>query len=516
MPVTVKKGTNVLEAARTLGIDISAFCYHPGLPIVAQCRQCLVSVEKNPKLQPSCQQTCGDGMVVHTTDAQSTLARKQQLEFTLLNHPIDCPICDKAGECTLQRLYFQHDNADSRVDVPKVRKDKVVDLGPTIVLDQERCILCSRCIRTCDEVAGEHQLEFAYRSDHEVLTTAPGAQLDNPYSLNTVDVCPVGALTAKDFRFTMRAWELEATPSVCNGCATGCNIEIHHKHGRAWRLVPRHNPDVNKYWMCDEGRFTYHGLREHRLAGALVDGLPAGWDRAIRAAADHLTPLLSGGAEPRGPATVGVVLSAEYTNEDNFALARLAKAWGVTHVYLAGKPAVPGRADGRLRVADVNPNTRGVALIAEALGLALAPVVDLSAGVRSLVMLGAELPGIDQAKLRELDVIAISCHERGPVTTAKVALPAAAWAEVAGTVTNATNLVQRMHAAFAPPGQALPAWEAIVRLAQATPIGAANKLSFVHARDVFKDMTQTVAAWRALTWGREARPLALRFAGSRG
>jgi NADH-quinone oxidoreductase subunit G len=511
MPVTVKKGTNVLEAARTLGVDISAFCYHPGLAVVAQCRQCLVSVENNPKLQPSCQQTCGEGMVVHTTDAQSTLARKQQLEFTLLNHPIDCPICDKAGECTLQKLYFDHDNADSRVDVPKVEKDKVVDLGPTIVLDQERCILCSRCIRTCDEVAGDHQLEFAHRGDHQVLTTAPGALLDNPYSLNTVDVCPVGALTAKDFRFTMRAWELEATPSVCNGCATGCNIEIHHKHGRAWRLVPRHNPDVNKYWMCDEGRLTYHPLREHRLAAALVDGLPAGWERAIRAAASHLAPLLSS-----APQTIGVVLSAEHSNEDNFALGKLAKAWGTTHVYLAGKPPVPERADGRLRVADVNANTQGIALIAEALGLAARPTVDLSADVRSLVMLGAELPGIDAGKLRELDVIAISAHERGPVVTAKVALPAAAWAEAAGTVTNAKNLVQRMHTAFAPPGQALPAWEAIVRLAQATSVGTAHKLGFAHAREVFKDMTQTVAAWSALTWAREARPLALRFAGSRG
>jgi NADH-quinone oxidoreductase subunit G len=511
MSVTVKKGTNVLEAARTLGIDISAFCYHPGLAVVAQCRQCLVAVEKNPKLQPSCQQTCGDGMVVHTTDPQSTLARKQQLEFTLLNHPIDCPICDKAGECTLQRLYFEHDNADSRVDVPKVHKAKVVDLGPHIVLDQERCILCSRCIRTCDEVAGDHQLEFAHRGDHEVLTTAPGAQLDNPYSLNTVDVCPVGALTAKDFRFTMRAWELEATPSVCNGCATGCNIEIHHKHGRAWRLVPRHNPDVNKYWMCDEGRFTYHPLREHRLAGAIVDGLPAGWDRAIRAAADHLAPLLADGA-----GSVGVVLSAEHTNEDNFALARLAKAWGLASVYLAARPDVPDRADGRLRVADVNPNRRGVQLIAEALGLALAPVGEVSPGVRTLVVLGSELPGVEASRLRELDVIAIASHEHAPVAAAKVALPVAAWAEVAGTVTSSNGLVQRMHAAFAPPGQALPAWEAIVRLAQATPTAAAARLSYAHAREVFKDMTQGVTAWRALTWAREARPLSLRFAGSRG
>src|ERR1700733_13216074 len=340
--VSVPKGTNVLEAAKLLGIDISAFCHHPGLPIVAQCRQCLVSVEKNPKLQPSCQQVVGEGMVVHTTDPASTLARKQQLEFTLVNHPIDCPICDKAGECTLQRLYFEHDNADSRVDVPKVHKAKVVDLGPTIVLDQERCILCSRCIRTCDEVAGEHQLEFAHRGDHEVLTTAPGAQLDNPYSLNTVDVCPVGALTQKDFRFTMRAWELEATPSVCNGCATGCNVEIQHKHGRAWRLVPRHNPDVNHYWMCDEGRFTYHGLREHRLAAATIDGLPAGWDRAVAAAA----------ARFKAVANLAVVLSATCSNEDNFALGKLAKEWGLATVYVAARDAVPERADGKLRVAD--------------------------------------------------------------------------------------------------------------------------------------------------------------------
>ncbi|HSN27089.1 MAG TPA: 2Fe-2S iron-sulfur cluster-binding protein [Kofleriaceae bacterium] len=508
--VTVPKGTNVLEAARTLGLDISAFCYHPGLPVVAQCRQCLVSIEKNPKLQPSCQQVVAEGMVVHTTDPASTLARKQQLEFTLVNHPIDCPICDKAGECTLQRLYFDHDNADSRVDTPKVHKDKAVDLGPNIVLDQERCILCSRCIRTCDEVAGQHQLEFAYRGDHEELTTAPGEQLDNPYSLNTVDVCPVGALTSKDFRFTMRAWELEATPSVCNGCATGCNVEIHHKNGRAWRLVPRHNPAVNKYWMCDEGRFTYHSAREERLAGATVDGLPAGWDRALASAAKRLGVFLKDASQ------IGVVLSALHTNEDNFALASLAKAWGAGHVYIAGKPPVPARADGRLRVADVNPNMAGVKAIAEALGLTATPAFELGttlpANLRGLVVLGDVLPGLDAGKLKELEVISIAAHERGPVPSARVALPAADWLEVSGTITNNQGLVQRMHAAFAPPGQAIPAWEAVVRLAHATGV----KLAWTHAREVFKDMAAAVPPWNTLVWAREARPLALRFAGSRG
>lgn len=507
--VTVPKGTNVLEAARTLGLDISAFCYHPGLKIVAQCRQCLVSIEKNPKLQPSCQQVVADGMVVHTTDAHSTLARKQQLEFTLLNHPIDCPICDKAGECTLQKLYFDHDNQNSRVDVPKVRKDKAVDLGPHIVLDQERCILCSRCIRTCDEVAGQHQLEFANRGDHEVLTTAPGEQLDNPYSLNTVDVCPVGALTSKDFRFTMRAWELEATPSVCNGCATGCNVEIHHKQGRAWRLVPRHNPDVNSYWMCDEGRFTYHEIREQRLASATVEGLPASWDRALASAAKRLGVFL------KDPSQVAVVLSAQHSNEDNFALAKLAKSWNVTQVYFAARPPVPARADGKLRVADVNPNTTGVKAIAEALGLAIAPAYELDRSLppslRAIVMLG-DVFGGDPGKLRELEMISIAAHERGPVQHAKVALPAALWAENAGTITNAQGRVQRMHAAFAPPGTAIPAWEAVVRLAHATGV----KLAWTHPREVFKDMTAQVPAWKELTWAREARPLQLRFAGSRG
>ena len=508
VPVTVPKGTNVLEAARKVGVDISAFCYHPGLSIAACCRQCLVSIEKNPKLQPSCQQTAGEGMVVRTADPQSTLARKQMLEFTLVNHPIDCPICDKAGECTLQKLYFDHDNADSRVDVPKVEKPKVKDLGPHIVLDAERCILCTRCIRVCDEVAGSHQLEMVHRGDHQELTTAPGQRLDNAYSLNTVDVCPVGALTSKDFRFTMRAWELEATPSVCHGCATGCNVEIHHKNGRAWRLVPRLNTEVNGHWMCDEGRFTYHDLREGRLAAPVVAGLPASWDKALRTAADKL-------ARARESAGgVAVVLSAQASNEDNFALARLAAAWKA-HVFWTGRAHNPERADDKLRDADINPNTAGVKAIAAAAGdaTALASAID-AGGIKCVVMLGWDLPVPDPtlARLRELDVIALATHDRGPVKHAAVALPIAAWAETHGSITNRDGLLQRTHAAFPPPGHAVPGWEAVVRLAQAT--GA--KLTWAQGRDVWKDMTAAVAPWKDQPWGREVRPLLLRFAGSRG
>ena len=507
--VTVPKGTNVLEAARKIGVDISAFCYHPGLSIAACCRQCLVSIEKNPKLQPSCQQTAGEGMVVRTTDAVSTLARQQMLEFTLVNHPIDCPICDKAGECTLQKLYFEHDNHDSRVDTPKVHKPKVVDLGPHIVLDAERCILCTRCIRVCDEVADNHQLEMAHRGDHEELTTAPGERLDNPYSLNTVDVCPVGALTSKDFRFTMRAWELDASPSICPGCATGCNIELHHKADRVWRIQPRLNPEVNGHWMCDEGRFTYHELREQRLAVPTVDGLPASWERALETAGRKIAAAL------KTPGTIAVVLSAQASNEDNFALVRLAAAWKA-QLYVAGRAPEPGRADDKLMDADVNPNTAGVMALAPGAQplAALEPGINTGA-TRVVVTLGHDLPMSETAlgRLRAIDLhLALASHERGAVAGAGVSLPIAAWAEHAGSFTNREGKLQRFHAAVSPPGQAVAGWEAIVRLARATN---AN-LTWAQARDLWKDMTAAVAAWKGAPWGREVRPTQLRFAGSRG
>jgi NADH-quinone oxidoreductase subunit G len=514
--VTVPKGTNVLEAAKTLGTDISAFCYHPGLSIAACCRQCLVSIEKNPKLQPSCQTMAGDGMVVTTQDERSEVARKQMLEFTLVNHPIDCPICDKAGECTLQKLYFEHDNQASRVDVPKVRKRKVVDLGPHIVLDQERCILCTRCIRVCDEVAGEHQLEMAHRGDHEELGTAPGAQLDNPYSINTVDVCPVGALTAKDFRFRLRAWELMMTPSVCQGCATGCNTELHHKDGRAWRIVPRHNPDVNDYWMCDEGRFTYHDLRRDRLGGPVVAGMPSSWDRALEVAAKQIAAALAADRT-----SVGVVLSAQHENEANYLLAKLGvDIWQLENVYIGGKQSVPERADDKLRDADVNPNTAGVkAILARGEhrgeGAAVLEADLLSGDIKALIVLGNDLAlteeGLDAARDLETLVV-IADREVGVAKLATVALPSAAWAETSGTVTNRNGLVQQRHAAFAAPGQALPAWEIVTKLAQACDAA----VSFSDARAVFTEMVGSVESFHGATWRRDPRPVQLRWAHSRG
>jgi len=512
--VSVPKGTNVLEAARSIGIAISYFCYHPGLSSPAVCRQCLVEVKGQPKLVPSCYTPVAEGMDVLTTSEKSQLARQQMLEFTLVNHPVDCPICDKAGECTLQKLYHEWDGAHSRIDYDKVHKPKVLDLGPNIVLDAERCILCTRCIRVCDEVAHQHQLEMAWRGDREQLTCAPGKQLDNPYSLNTVDVCPVGALTSKDFRFAMRAWELSSTASVCPGCATGCNIEVHHARGQVYRLMPRENQAVNKFWMCDEGRFTYRELRTRRVAGARVQGEPASLERAVAFAAERIDAL-RGGSGSLG--LMGVVLNAQATNEDNWLLLQVAQRLGIERIYLAGRPPRPERADDVLRSADVNPNTTGVRLLAGNRGKSTSQLsMDLASGaLKALWMLGdhVALDEEAQAALGSLDVCVYqSPHENFLTDKVNVLLPASAWAEVDGTFTNAKGLTQRIRRAIEAPGEAKPHHEWISLIAR--KLGVA--IDYANVRNLFHQMKTAVPDFASAEFGRELPVIQLRFAGSRG
>jgi NADH-quinone oxidoreductase subunit G len=506
--VSVPKGTNVLEAARTIGTSISYFCYHPGLTSPAVCRQCLVEVKGQPKLAPSCYTPVAEGMDVLTESEKVVTARAQMLEFTLVNHPVDCPICDKAGECTLQKMYQEWDGSPSRVDTGKVHKPKVVDLGPQIVLDAERCILCTRCIRVCDEVAKDHQLEMAFRGDREQLTVAPGKRLDNPYSINTVDVCPVGALTLKDFRFAMRAWELYTTPSVCAGCATGCNDEVHHARGKIYRLVPRENQDVNKFWMCDEGRFTYKEIDTARVAAPRISGETTSMDKALDFAAKRLAEV------PKD--LLGIVLNAQATNEDNYALMKVAKALGITHVYLAGRPPRPERADDVLRSADVNPNTTGARILGggKAKGTQQLNADIVSGSVRGLWILGDHVALDDEAlaMLGKLDVVYQSPHDNFLSDKVSVLLPASAWAEVHGTFTNGKGLVQRVRAAVEPPGEARPHHELIALIGKrmGVEVGAPSP------KALFAEMKGAVPEFANASWGREALPIQLRFAASRG
>ncbi len=513
-PHQFPKGTNLLEACNQVGANIPFFCYHAGLSSPAVCRQCLVDVKGQPKPVPSCYTPVADKMEVTTASPRVLDVRRQMLEFTLLNHPIDCPICDKAGECTLQKHYFDWDAKFARNDGIKVHKDKVVDIGKHIVLDQERCILCTRCIRVCDEVAKSHDLEMANRGDHEVLTTAPGHSLDNPYSLNTVDVCPVGALTAKDFRFAMRAWELSSTPSVCPGCATGCNIEIHSARGRVYRLVPRINHAVNKHWMCDEGRFTYKPLHAERLAAPRIGNGPTDWDRALEVAGKKLRAALDADA-----GKVGVVFSAQTTNEDLYLLERLAfEHLRVGKAYLAGRDQ--GWHDDILVSADKNPNTAGaIAIGAGRLKNLMDLANDLRSGaVSALLVLGAEgvLVGESAAAAMPVDrlsaLVVIGTHTDLLVDAAHVALPMAAWAEVDGTFTNRLGMVQRIRAALPPAGDALPGWEVITHLARRLGV----TLDFSTPKAVFTEAKQKLAFMKDAEWGRAMLPVQLRFAASRG
>ncbi len=510
---TFPKGTNLLEACNQVGCNVPYFCYHAGLSSPAVCRQCLVEVKGQPKPVPSCYTPVADKMEVKTNSPWVLDIRRQMLEFTLLNHPIDCPICDKAGECTLQKHYFDWDAKYARNDGIKVEKAKVVDIGKHIVLDQERCILCTRCIRVCDEVAKQPELTMAERGDHEVLTTAPGRRLDNPYSLNTVDVCPVGALTSKDFRFAMRAWELTGTPSVCTGCATGCNTEVHSSRNKIYRLVPRLNEAVNKYWMCDEGRFTYKPVGAGRLAVPLSGGMPVDWDRALDDAAKLITA-----ARELSPQGLGVVFSAAATNEDLHALARLAyEHLAVSRVYLLAKPE--GWADDILVSADKNPNTAGARAIA---GPGLKSVADLvrdlnDGALAGLIVLHPEAGvGPDAAAGLPIDrlpmTILLTSHQGSLVDAAKVALPLAMWSEVDGTVTNRTGRVQRLRPSIEPAGDALPGWDILSHLAHR--LGAA--IDYESPKKVFLEAQQKHAFMKGAEWGRPMLPVQLRFANTRG
>ena len=508
------KGTNLLEACNQVGANVPFFCYHAGLSSPAVCRQCLVDVKGQPKPVPSCYTPVADKMDVTTASPRVLDVRRQMLEFTLLNHPIDCPICDKAGECTLQKHYFDWDAKFARNDGIKVHKDKVVDLGKHIVLDQERCILCTRCSRVCDEVAKTHELEMANRGDHEVLTTAPGHRLDNPYSLNTVDVCPVGALTAKDFRFAMRAWELYSTPSVCPGCATGCNIEVQSARDHIYRLIPRLNPAVNKHWMCDEGRFTYKPIHAHRLAAPRIAGGPVEWDRALEEAGKKLRAALDADASK-----VGVVFSAQATNEDLYLLERLAfEHLRVGKAYLAGRDQ--GWHDDILVSSDKNPNTAGaIAIGAGRLKNLMDLANDLRTGALSaLLVVGAEgvLVGENATVAMPLDklkaLVVLSAHTDPLVEAAHVALPMAAWAEVDGTFTNRLGMVQRIRAALPPAGDALPGWEIITHLARRLGV----TLDYANPKSVFTEAKQKLAFMKDAEWGRALLPVQMRFAGTRG
>src|SRR5919201_3777328 len=253
-PVSVPPGTLVIEAAKQAGVLVPHYCYHPGLPVAGVCRMCLVEIEKAPKLQIACATTVTEGMVVKTQTAQAKDARQSVLEFLLINHPLDCPICDQAGECELQDFVFQEGQQGTRYGEYAKRFNPVEDSGPDVLYVPNRCILCTRCVRFMDDVAKESVLNVSERGDRAIIGRFEGADLTHPWSGNVVDLCPVGALLSKDFLNKARAWELDRAASICPNCTQGCNSILETRDGTVVRMRPRPNDDVNKFFLCDEGR----------------------------------------------------------------------------------------------------------------------------------------------------------------------------------------------------------------------------------------------------------------------
>src|SRR5882724_4159271 len=486
--VPFEPGETIIRAAQKAGIDIPHYCWHAGLSVAANCRMCLVEImppagrpamlldvlawdadkqeylpQKKPKLVPSCQQAATDGMVVKSqTSEHVEVARAAVQELLLLNHPVDCPICDQAGECRLQDYWLEHQGTKKRMRDEPVHKPKAVVFGPTIVYDAERCILCTRCVRVSEELAKDPVLSVRERGNLNEIVVAPGRQLDHPYTLMTEYVCPVGALTSIDFRFKARVWFLRSTRTVCTGCATGCNsfTDFDPRNQKAYRYRPRENLAVNKFWMCDDGMLDHRRIHEGRVLEARIAGASATLPTALAKAAELLAKSSSSSS--------AVVLSAEHSNEDNFALLSLAKALGISDVYQSARPA--GQGDDILRHPDKNPNTAGIAALGRPFGLKsfVEFVEAIRAGKASTVIaLGSATPtGGGAAALSDVkSLIAFSTHEGPFVERASVVLPASSWAEADGIFVNAKGMSQGSEKAVTPQGSSKPAFRLIAELA---------------------------------------------------
>ncbi len=502
-PVVVRKGTTVLRAAEAAGLLIPHYCYHPGLSIAGNCRMCLIEIDKVPKLQIGCATAATQGMVVRTATPRVKTAREGIMEFLLINHPLDCPICDQAGECRLQQYEAAYGAGTSRFTDEKVHWPKRYDIGRSVVFDAERCIKCTRCIRFCDEISKSRELALFQRGDHAIIGTFPGKPLDNPYSGNTVDVCPVGALTWKPFRFKARVWFLRDVPSACAGCARGCNVNLGTYRNRVHRMTPRANLEVNRYWMCDAGRQSYAALTEQPrferpLARPATDASePIPWDEAVERAAALLREAVAAGADG-----VAAIVSARLSLEDLHVTQRALQAIGIGRVAVA--PHEEGQDDHLLLRRDKTPNARGAALVglgAPNAGRVKEILEDVSSGrVRGLLVVGEDPIGdglIPASDLRRLPaLVAIDWWKSPTVEAAGVALPACGYGEWEGTLVNFEGRAQRCRAALKPQGETEPVWRILAALARPFGFGA----EYASASAVFDEAAAGIPALAGMSY----------------
>ena len=487
--IQVPRGIRMIEAAKLASKEIPHYCYHPKLSSPGNCRMCLVQMGMPPRTAPgedpiygedgfqeiswmprpviACANTVSENMGIRTTGELVEKTREGVMEFLLINHPLDCPICDQAGECKLQEFSVEHGRGNSRFQENKVKKPKNVDIGKNIRLDDERCIMCSRCIRFMDEVAEDPVLGFSQRGTHTSVTVHPGYRLDNNYSLNTADICPVGALTSNDFRFQMRVWFLKETKSIDLNCGTGANTTIWTRGNEIFRVTPRENSQVNSCWMPDSHRLAFKKIQEGtRLTSPLIkENGPhqeCSWSEALSAT--------SQGLKDRQPEEIAIIASARLSNEDLYLAKLIASALNTELLSIV--PRI-GESDGKLISADQNPNTTGAQLIwgqqnpAERFPEIIEGI--RSGKVKAVLTLQEDLleqSGLTEQDLRNLEFL-VSSHILTNQTAAlsHVVLPGSSFAEKRATYVNVTGRLQRANQAILPPGHARDDWETLAQLA---------------------------------------------------
>jgi NADH-quinone oxidoreductase subunit G len=499
----VPVGSNLVDALESAGKEIPHYCYHPKLSVSGNCRMCLVEMgtpgrdratgepilddDGNPKImwvpKPviGCATNVSPGMHIRTDSAQVKSCREGVMEFLLVNHPLDCPICDQAGECRLQEFATDYGRGYSRFIEQKNVKPKRTRLGPRVTLDDERCILCSRCIRFCEEIADDPVLGFIDRGSYSTLTTFPGTELANNYSLNTVDICPVGALTSTDFRFKMRVWFLRETLSIDTESSVGCNTVVSSREGKIYRITPRRNDLVNDCWMPDSGRALYKEVdSDDRLIKYAIEGRPARADEAISVAAGKL--LEDGG--------VAIVASGRLSVEEQYLIKRVRdQLGGIVPTYLVPRH---GEGDGKLLSADRNPNVRGALLtgLIDSLpdsGLSELKSLISEGSIKTVLAVGEDITeaGIDIDLLKKVTLVYMGSHHTECSQYAAVELPLLTVFEKTGSFVNQQFRVQKFN-------QAIPGPDAVLH-------GLANLTGLVEKLDPNFSMEPTPAAvWEAM------------------
>lgn len=519
------KGTRIADACNSVGVHVPCFCYHPKLSLVGSCRMCLVEQGMPPRLAPgaaptynedgyqtiqwmpraviACANTVAENMGIRTDGKICTEARRGVLEFLLSNHPLDCPICDQAGECKLQEYTSDYGRGTHRFTESKTKKGKNLSVGPRVNLDQERCVLCRRCVRFMKEIVGEEVLGVVGRGTHNAIACYPGRELDSNYSMNVVDICPVGAMTSKDFRFQMRVWFLRSTPTIDVNCGTGTNINIWTREDKVYRITPRQNDEVNSCWMPDDHRLNYKFINAPtRILTPLVKTdagagqRPSTWDATLNLVVEQLHKC--------APVEIAIIASARMTNEELYMARALARQLGVTKFDIVARKS---EGDGMLISEDRNPNSQGAKLILGKTGAGLSAIRRgvRTGAIRSLIVLGEDVTaeaGITAEDLAGLDYLLVMAHSENPTTkAADVVLPGVTFAEKYGTMINVTGRIQRLNKAIEPLGEAQSDWDIMRRLAERLGCDCPRVIACPTPFTVLEEMALEFEPMKGLTWG---------------